>query len=297
MTHNEPFKSGYIAIIGQPNVGKSTLLNKIIGETVAIVTAKPQTTRNRIIGILNRPTAQMIFVDTPGYHSIPQPLHQFMLNEIEQTIQDSNLFCFLVDPNSRQPDLDDQLMERLCYTRAPVVVINKADTLDAKERETIALDFRERWKLKELFFISALTGDGVEELVSNFEKSLPEGPALFADDIYTELTVRFLAGEAIREQAMELLHQEIPYGVAVEILAFEEKPKITVIQANLVVERPSHKSMVIGKGGQMIKKIGTRAREKIEFLMQGQKVFLELFVKIDEDWTRSAEKLRQYGYG
>lgn len=289
------FKSGYIAILGQPNVGKSTLLNRIIGEPLAIVTPKPQTTRNRIIGILNRPNAQMVFVDTPGYHSIPKPLHRFMLREIHETIQTSNIFCFLVDPNSNTKEADDELWGELGSNKA-LVVVNKSDTLLPEERDPLALDFKERWLLKELFFISALTGDGLEELIQTFEERLPEGKALFSEDIYTELPLRFLASEAIRGEAISLLHQEIPYGLAVEILAFEERPQITVIKANLIVERPSHKGMAIGEKGQMIKKIGTRAREKIEFLMDGQKVFLELFVKVDQNWTKSLEKLRQYGY-
>ena len=289
------FKSGYIAILGQPNVGKSTLLNRIIGEPVAIVTPKPQTTRNRIVGILNRPEAQIIFVDTPGYHSIPRILHQFMLGEIEKTIDESDLFCFLVDPNSDSPELDDELMERL-RGKNPLVVINKADTLTQEIKRKMAEEMRQRWDLKELFFVSALSGDGIEELIQIFTDRLKEGPAFYSQDIYTELPLRFLAAEAVREQAMLLLHQEIPYGLAVEIESFEEKPQITVIRANIVVEKSSHKSMVIGKGGQMIKKLGTRAREKIEFLMSDHRVFLELFVKVDPDWSRSPEKLREYGY-
>lgn len=289
------FKSGYIAILGQPNVGKSTLLNRVIGEPVAIVTSKPQTTRNRIIGILNRPTAQMVFVDTPGYHSVPRALDRFMLREIDETIQTSDIFCFLIDPHPENLELDEELFDRLGSHR-PVVVVNKADLLRPDQREALAEELRERWDLKELFFISALKGDGVEELIHNFENRLPEGHPFFADDIYTELPLRFLSSEAIRGQSMELLHQEIPYGLAVEIVAFEEKPQITVIKANLIVERPSHKSMAIGKGGQMIKKIGSLAREKIEFLLSGQKVFLELTVKVEPNWTRSVEKLKQYGY-
>lgn len=290
------FKSGYIAILGQPNVGKSTLLNRVIGQPVAIVTAKPQTTRNRIVGILNQPEAQMIFVDTPGYHSVPRPLHQFMLQQIEQTIHDSDIFCFLIDPQARDSDLDDELLGQL-NAKQRMVVVNKADTLNNPKRDALAEELRKRWNLQELFFISALQGDGIEELIQEFAKRLPEGKPFYSDDIYTELPLRFLAAEAIRERAMELLFQEVPYGMAVEILEFEEKPQITVIQANLIVDRPSHKSMVIGKGGQMIKKIGTQAREKIEFLMEGHKVFLDLRVKVDSHWTRSSEKLKQYGYG
>ncbi|MDO8527810.1 MAG: GTPase Era [Deltaproteobacteria bacterium] len=289
------FKSGYIAILGQPNVGKSTLINCLIGEAVAIVSPKPQTTRNRIIGILNRPDAQMIFIDTPGYHSIPRLLHQFMLNEIEKTIEESDLFCFLVDPQTDKPELDDELMDRLKNAKT-MVIVNKADTLTLEKKTAFAEELRDRWGLKEVFFISAICGDGIEELITAFTARLKEGPAFFGEDIYTELPVRFLAAEAIREQAMLLLHQEVPYGMAVEIESFEEKAQITVIKAALIVERTSHKSMVIGKGGQMIKKIGTRAREKIEFMMGEHKVFLELFVKVDADWTRSPDKLRQYGY-
>jgi len=149
------FKSGYVAILGQPNVGKSMLLNKMIGEPVAIVTPKPQTTRNRIIGILNRPNAQIIFVDTPGYHSIPRPLHQFMLNEIEKTIEESDLFCFLVDPVSDAPELDDEIMDRL-KGKKPLVVVNKADKLNKEIQKEFAEELKNRWDLKELFFISAI---------------------------------------------------------------------------------------------------------------------------------------------
>lgn len=289
------FKSGTIAILGQPNVGKSTLLNRVVGEPVAIVTSKPQTTRNRILGVLHRPEAQIVFVDTPGYHSIPRALNQFMLNEIEQTINESDCCCFLVDPDPEFPELNDELLERLA-SKNPIVVVNKADTLAVPEKEEIANELQRRWNLKELFFISAKSGDGVEELIQRFMEGLPVGPPFYSEDVYTQMPLRFLAAEAVREQTILLLNQELPYGIAVEILDFEEKPAITVIKANVVVDRPSHKSMVIGREGQMIKKIGTRAREKIEFLMGGTKVFLELFVKVDEDWTKSPDKLKTYGY-
>lgn len=290
------FHSGYVAILGQPNVGKSTLLNRIIGEPVAIVSSKPQTTRQRIIGILHRPEAQIIFIDTPGYHSIPKLLNQFMLNEIEKTIENCDLFCFLIDPDPEFPEMDAELMDRV-KEKTPLVVVNKADTITVPQRDAMAEELQKRWGLKELFFVSAKLGEGVEELVQTFCNRLPLGPAYFPQDIYTEMPLRFLAGEAIREQATMLLHQEVPYGLAVEILTFDEKPQITVIQADIIVERTSHKSMVIGKGGQMIKKIGTRARERIEFMVEGRKVFLDLRVRVEVDWTRSAEKLRQFGYG
>lgn len=290
-------KSGTVAILGQANVGKSTLLNRFIGEPVAIVTPRAQTTRNRIVGILNRPGAQVVFVDTPGYHSIPRLLNQFMLAEIERTIDESDLFCVLIDPRSDSPELDNELMERL-HDKSPVVVVNKADLMMPAGRDAMALRLRDNWNLKELFFVSALRGEGMEALVDLFVKRMPEGEPLFPDDLYTEMPLRFLAAEAVREQAITLLFQEIPYGIAVEILSFEEKPRITVIRANIVVEKASHKGIVIGKGGQTIKKIGTCAREKVEFMMgEKGKVFLELFVKVDPGWTHSAERLKQYGYG
>lgn len=289
------FKCGYIAILGQPNVGKSTLLNRLVGQPLAIVTPKPQTTRNRIVGIVTRPASQLILVDTPGYHSVPRGLNAYMLGQIEQTIFDSDIFCFLIDPHPQDSARDDELMDRL-KAKTRLVVVNKADTLSQGEREKMAEALRRRWDLRELFFISALTGDGMEELMKALEQHLPQGSPLFSEEVITELPLRFLAAEAIREQAMELLYQEVPYGLAVEILEFEEKPQITVIKANLVVEKFSHKGMVIGKKGEMIKKIGSRARETIELLMEGQKVFLELHVKIDPHWTKSAERLRAYGY-
>src|SRR3989338_4684937 len=289
------FKSGYIALLGQPNVGKSTLLNKIIGETVAIVSPKPQTTRNRVVGILNRKTSQLVFVDTPGYHSIPKALNQYMLGVIERTIQDSDLFCWLMDAEPFDSDLDFQLWERL-KGKESIAIVNKADLLSPDERNVLANQLRNRFDLKELFFISALNGDGIEELVTELEERMPEGEALFPDDIYTDLPIRFLVAEAIREQTLMLLRQEIPYGIAVEILSFDEKPEITVIKANIIVEKNGHKGIVVGKKGAMIKKIGTRAREKIEFLLQDQKVFLELFVRVEPDWTRNPSKMAELGY-
>ena len=289
------FHSGYIAILGQPNVGKSTLLNKIIGEPVAIVTPKPQTTRNRIVDILSRPEAQLVFCDTPGYHSVPKAINQYMMGVIENTIQDCDLFCLLIDADAEDLRRDQELWERL-HGKDSLVIVNKTDLLTPQMREQKAMELRDLLGLKELFFISAKTGDGVEELVRELETRLHEGEPFFPSDIYTELPVRFMVAEAIREQAMLLLHQEIPYGIAVEVTDFEEKPQITVIKANIIVERMSHKSMVIGSGGQMIKKIGTRAREKAEFLMGDQKVFLELTVKVEEDWTRDAARMAQLGY-
>ena len=236
-----------------------------------------------------------MFCDTPGYHSVPKAINQYMMGVIENTIQDCDLFCLLIDADAEDLRRDQELWERL-HGKDSLVIVNKTDLLTPQMREQKAMELRDLLGLKELFFISAKTGDGVEELVRELETRLHEGEPFFPSDIYTELPVRFMVAEAIREQAMLLLHQEIPYGIAVEVTDFEEKPQITVIKANIIVERMAHKSMVIGSGGQMIKKIGTRAREKAEFLMGDQKVFLELTVKVEEDWTRDAARMAQLGY-
>jgi len=289
------FRSGYIGIIGQPNVGKSTLLNRIVGEEVAIVTPKPQTTRHRISGIYNRQNAQFVFLDTPGYHRPRVALDQYMTQVVQQAILESDTCLLLVDPRTDDPRLDDQLYREISQKNPPIVVINKADTLDKGQWDFTAEDYRRRWQLKELFFASAKEGDGVSDLLDEIESRLPEGEPLFSTDLYTEMPLRFLAEEAVREQATLLLFQEIPYGVTVQVERFEEKPEIVVIEAKVIVEREAHKGMVVGKGGLMIKKIGTRAREKIEFLME-RKVFLQLNVEVHPGWTRDPNALRDLGY-
>ncbi len=290
-------RCGYIGIIGQPNVGKSTLLNRIVGEELAIVTPKPQTTRHRISGIYNREKTQYVFLDTPGYHRSNIALGQYMGHVVDQVIEESDVCLLLVEPRTDNPELDEQLWDRLRHkTQSPIVVINKADTMDKEIWEGIAKDYQKKWNLKELFFISAKEGDGVGELLDALENRLPEGPSLFPQDLYTEMPLRFLSEEAVREQAMMLLFQEIPYGITAVIESFVEKPAITVITANIIVDRENHKSMVIGQGGQMIKKIGTRAREKIEMLT-GRKVFLELYVQVKENWTKDSNGLKNLGYG
>lgn len=289
-----PFKSGYVAIVGQPNVGKSTLLNSLIGEHLAVVTAKPQTTRHRITGILNTKESQIIFLDTPGFHQSQKPLNQVMMKVIDQAIDDADVICLMIEPDSPDPDLDRALWERARGAKT-LVLVNKSDTVDKKRYDSIASAVHEDWGAREIIVLSALTGDGVGTLIDAITERLPEGPAYYPQDQYTDHNLRFLAAEAIREQLFLQMHQEIPYSVAVRIEEFKEpkeEGELVRIRAAIVVDKESQKGMVIGKGGARIKEIGIRARAKIEELV-GSKVYLELFVKVEENWTKDEAKIRE----
>ena len=288
------FKSGYVAIVGLPNVGKSTLLNAIIGEQVAIVTSKPQTTRHRISGILNTNKSQVVFLDTPGFHSSPKQLNQVMLEVIGKVISDADVICVMVEPRSEQPELEEVLWNKVKSDKA-IVVINKSDTIEKREFDSIGKRIHEEWGAEEIVILSALKREGVAELTQAIVARLPEGPPLFPQDQYTEQTLRFMAAEIIREQVFLQMHQEIPYGTAVQIEEFKEPRKegeITKIRAVIVVEKDSQKGMLIGKRGVRIKEIGSKARQKIEEIV-GSKIYLELFVRVEENWTKNPQKIRE----
>ena len=291
------FKSGYVALIGQPNVGKSTLLNALLGERLAIVTNKPQTTRHRITGILNEDDSQIIFLDTPGYHESNKPLNQAMLEVVDAVMDDADVMCVMVEPGSPDPDLDRRLFERAGSERT-IVVINKADTVDKDEFQKMAEAYRDEWGAKEVVVMSALKDLGVASLIDAIKERLPEGPAYFPQDEYTDLNMRFIAAELIREEVFKQMQQEIPYSTAVTIDRYHEPregEKITEIAATIVVERDSQKGMVIGKKGARIKKIGKLARQKIEEMIDGQ-VFLELNVRVEKNWTKDDNRLKELGY-
>lgn len=291
------FRSGYCAIVGRPNSGKSTLLNAILGEKLSIVTAKPQTTRHRIAGILSDENSQLIFLDTPGYHVSQKALNRVMNDIVDTALEDADVVCLLVPANEKDLRIEKGLFERIGEKRC-IVVVNKCDLVDKSEFESIALKYRDDWGAKELVVLSALKGFGVQTLVSAIRERLPEGPAYFPDDIYTDRPVRFLAAEMIREELFEQMQEEIPYSSAVEIEDFKdataEKP-VTVIMASIVVEKESQKGMVIGKGGRRIKEIGKKSRLKIEKLVGG-KVFLDLQVKVEENWTKDSNMIKKLGY-
>ncbi|MBW2268999.1 MAG: GTPase Era [Deltaproteobacteria bacterium] len=287
-------RSGLVAILGRPNAGKSTLLNRLLGEKLAIVTAKPQTTRSRILGILTRPDAQLLLLDTPGMHAGERALNVALNEQVEEAVCDCDAALLLVDPRSDWDAAHAGLVERFVAHGTPVIAaLTKSDLPRASETTwpPEGAGGPTAWHR-----ISARTGEGVEALVTALVAALPEAAALYPEDQLSDRPVRFLAAELVREAAFEELAQELPYSLAVEVIEFDEKdPAITRIRANLVLERESQKPIVIGKGGSVIKRIGTRARHEIEQLLD-TRVHLALWVKIEPKWQKRPNRLKSLGY-
>jgi len=291
------FKSGFIAIVGRPNVGKSTFFNAVIGDKISIVAAKPQTTRNRITGIKNYPDAQLIFLDTPGMHRARTPLNRALVQATRDTLGDADLIVAMIQAGAAIGPQDRYLIETLTEIRTPVfLAVNKIDRVEKTSLLPLLDQASGLFDFAGIFPISALKGDGLDELLGCLKDALPEGPQLFPDDIATDATERFIASEFIREQILALTEQEIPYASAVTIDAFreDEAKNLIRISATITVEKESQKAIMIGKKGAMLKKIGTRARGAMENLF-GAKVFLELFVRVKKDWTASDQMLREFG--
>lgn len=291
------FKSGFVAIVGQPNVGKSTLLNAILGEHLAAVTQKPQTTRHKILGIYNDDDAQIVFLDTPGYHRSAKPLNRMMNEIVDEVMGDADVVCLMVDAAERDHATERTLFERIGRERC-MIIANKADMLARDQFDERAALFRDDWKAREMLFVSALKEEGIAALIEALKERMPEGEPFYPADIYTSHPVRFIAAEIIREEVFLQMHQEIPYSAAVEIDDFREPraaDEFTRIVATIIIEKDSQKGMVIGRGGERIKAIGTKAREKIEKLVGG-KVYLDLRVKVVKDWTKDVESIRRLGY-
>lgn len=287
-------RSGLVAILGRPNAGKSTLLNHLLGEKLAIVTAKPQTTRSRILGILTRPEAQLLLLDTPGMHASERALNRALNEQVDEAVADCDVALLLVEPWTGWQEDHAALAERVAARGVPLVCALTKD--DAKE----AADFE--WpppappEARAWLRISARTGEGIPELLDALIAALPEAPPLYPEDQLSDRHVRFLAAELVREAAFETLAQELPYALAVEIVEFDERdPAITRIRANLVLERESQKPIVIGKGGSVIKRIGTQARKQIEALLDNR-VHLALWVKIEAKWQKRPNRLKSLGY-
>jgi GTPase len=310
----EGYRSGFVAVIGRPNVGKSTLLNRLLGQKIAITSDKPQTTRDQILGIRTDANVQFIFLDTPGIHRPKHKLGQHMVQVAEKTIaEDADLVLWLVDATVPPTDEDQMIGERLYVLQQnrplpPIVLgLNKIDEWHGDEeslQQRIEMyQALLKWVSEEdeemtipVLTFSAITGSGVDELLSSLTEALPEGPRYFPEDQVTDLNLRFLVSELIREQALNLLHQEIPHSIAVAVTDWEERSEdLTYISATIYVERQSQKGIVLGSGGSMIKKIGQAARPQIEDMV-GTKVYLELWVKIWEKWRRKDNLLRRLGY-
>ncbi len=291
------FKSGYIGIIGRPNVGKSTLFNAIIGEKISIIVDKPQTTRNKITGIKNLPDAQLIFLDTPGIHKAKTPLNRAMVQTARETFNDADILLMLVEAGAEVHPQDLFLIESLAEIKIPVfLIINKIDLIEKQLLLPLIDKFRNIYDFKEIIPVSAVKGDGVDDLLETIKNYLPEGPQYFAEDEFTDASQRFIAAEFIREKIMQLTAQEVPYVTAVEIDSFkeDEKKNLIRISATITVEKESQKAIMIGKKGAMLKKIGTQARLEMEKFF-GSKVFLELFVRVKKDWTSSDKMLKEFG--
>ncbi len=292
------FKSGFISIIGRPNVGKSTFLNRVIGQKIAIMSDKPQTTRNKVQGVLTTNDAQMVFIDTPGIHKPKHKLGDFMIKLAINTFREVDLILFMVNAEEGYGRGDEFIIEQLKNVQTPVfLVINKIDQVHPDQLIVLIDQYKEMYPFKEILPISALEGNNVERLIQQIQEYLPEGPQYYPSDQVTDHPERFIVSELIREKALHLTREEVPHSIAVVIdqMKKEDNKQHIHVMATIVVERDSQKGIVIGKQGKMLKEIGQRARKDIENLL-GSKVFLELWVKVQKDWRNKATHLRDFGF-
>ncbi|MCS7253165.1 MAG: GTPase Era [Armatimonadota bacterium] len=291
------FKSGFVTLWGRPNVGKSALLNLLVGEKVAIVSPKPQTTRNRILGIVELETAQIIFVDTPGMHEPKHKLGTFLVDEAMAQLPDADVIVFVVDVSISPTPEDKLAANKIKHSKAPVILaLNKRDLVKPDVLAEHSLQYASLGEFEYIIDISATRGDNVGKLVEKIVELLPEGPRYYPKGTITEMPEKFMLAELIRESVLHNLHQEVPHCIAVLVERFEERPGgKAYIAATIHVEKESQKKIVIGKGGTMIKRIGQDARLSIEQYL-GKPVFLELWVKVTEDWRRDEQALRRFGY-
>ena len=286
-------RAGFVAIIGRPNAGKSTLLNRFVGQKVAIVTSKPQTTRNRIQGIVTRPEGQIVFIDTPGLHEGDSVLNRQMMREVSAALEGIDVLLLMIDASRTLPHSDSLLVEKAQRSSgATILALNKIDRLPKPKLLPLMDAFRKVFPFAALVPISALEGDGCEELLREILNNLPEGEPFFPEDQVTDQPERFLASEIIREKAIDLTYHEVPHALAVVVDKFKEGQKILRIHATLYVERDSQKKILIGHKGEMLKKVGMAARKELEALL-GTKVFLEMFVKVDRGWRENPMRVRE----
>lgn len=292
------FKSGFAAIAGAPNAGKSTMLNRMLGQKISITSKKPQTTRNRVLGILHRPSAQIIFLDTPGVHKAKNALNVRIVDVALSALEDVDIILLVADASSPDPPSEQILVKTLKKRQKPVVLaLNKIDLMKKPALLRVIDEWAALYDFKAIVPISAKTGAQLDALAAEMEKLLPHGPPLFPEDAITDMPERFIAGEMIREKVFRLTGQEIPYSVAVTVESFKEDERrgLIVIEAAIHVERNSQKGILIGKKGGKLKEIGEAARKEIE-KMTGTRVFLKLFVRVQKNWSQDTRALRRFGY-
>lgn len=294
----QEFKSGFITLIGRTNVGKSTLMNRLVGEKIAIMSNKPQTTRHRIQSVLTKDDFQAVFIDTPGIHSPKNKLGDYMVKTAQATLSGVDLVLLLVEPGNSVGANEKSIIQKLKHIDTPVIlVINKIDSISKEEVMKLIEMYKDLFTFDEIIPISAFTGDNVDRLMDLIKVRLPEGPQYFPSDMITDQPERQLVAELIREKSLYMLQQEIPHGIAVEIdvMKKREDSEIIDIEATIVCERDSHKGIIIGKRGSMLKEIGSKARYDIERLL-GSKVYLQLWVKVKKNWRDSDYLLKNFGF-
>ncbi|OUN07624.1 GTPase Era [Flavonifractor sp. An92] len=291
-------KSGMIALVGRPNVGKSTLTNALVGEKIAIVSNKPQTTRNRICAVVNRGESQFVFLDTPGLHRARTKLGDYMVKVVKDSVADVDAVCLIVEPIPHIGGPEEELIGRIKALGVPsLLLINKIDTVEKEELLAVMQTYGAAHEFNAILPISAKKGEGVEELLKVLDEFLPEGPQLFPEDMVTDQPERQVCAEILREKLLLCLDKEIPHGTAVELVRFVERERDEVIEidATIYCEKESHKGIIIGKGGSMLKKISTLARQDIERFM-GAKVYLQTWVKVKENWRDNLNLIHNFGY-
>ncbi|WP_191565235.1 GTPase Era [Metabacillus idriensis] len=292
------YKSGFVSIIGRPNVGKSTFLNRVIGQKIAIMSDKPQTTRNKIQGVYTTNDSQIVFIDTPGIHKPKHKLGDFMMKVAQNTLKEVDVVLFMINAEEGYGRGDEFIIEKLQHTKTPVfLIINKIDQIHPDQLLPLIDQYRAFYPFKEIIPISALQGNNVDTLLEQIESYLPVGPQYYPADQVTDHPERFIISELIREKVLHLTREEIPHSVAVVIDAIERRDnnQSIYVSATVIVERDSQKGIVIGKQGKMLKEVGQRARADIEALL-GTKVFLELWVKVQKDWRNKMTQLRDFGF-
>ncbi|MEA2680578.1 MAG: GTPase [Candidatus Binataceae bacterium] len=291
-------RAGFVTIAGQTNVGKSTLLNRLVGQKVAIVTPRPQTTRRRIVGIRNDPDAQMILIDTPGLHEAQRPLNRHMVETARRCLAEGEVIVAVISGNAKFGGADRAMLNELALLGRPVVIaLNKIDLSSRERMMPLVQELHEALPSAEIVPVSALKGENIDELVRVIKAMLPESPALMPGDEYTDQTERMIAEEIVREKIFLTMRQEIPFSTAVQVEQFVEEPdrNLVKISTQIIVERESHKGMIIGAGGQQLKEIGTAARIELEEIL-GRKVFIEMRVRVERGWTSDPRKLKEMGF-